>query len=153
MYAVRIRAVGRLALTALAALTLSGCGGGGGGDESSSAGSISVALEQSEGSGETGTATLTPADDKSFFLAIRMDPGSDTSQLAHIHNVTCEGYARLKDFTAQLNSVSYSLNDLKANASRTKVSVPLDSQTTGENSINVHNSGGQVVACGDIPER
>jgi hypothetical protein len=137
----------------VATLALAGCGGDGA-KEGASAGAVNIELEEANGSGETGTATLTPADAKSFFLSLEMEnmPKSSSNQLAHIHNVTCEEYAKL-DFNAQLESVSYGLNDVSLKGSRTKVAVPLESQTTGKNSINVHESTGAVVACGDIPER
>jgi hypothetical protein len=141
----------RLALILLVALVASGCGGGD--DEASADGATTVALEEANDSGEAGTATLTPTDDRSFTVEIRMKPDSDTAQLAHIHDVTCEEYAELTDFNAQLGSVSHSLNNVKNQRSQTEVPFPLERQTTGKNSINVHNSGGAVVACGDIPER
>jgi hypothetical protein len=138
----------------LAAVVLAGCGGDGA-KEGSSDGAITIDLEEVNDSGETGAATLTRADAKSFFVELKMEdmPESDASQPAHIHNVTCDEYAGLKDFTAQLESVSYSLNDVRPAGTRTKVSVPLDSQATGKYSINVHRPTGVAVSCGDIPER
>jgi hypothetical protein len=139
-----------------AALALAGCGGDGA-KEGSSDGAITVELKEVNGSGETGTAELKRADSNSFFVSLKMEnmPESDANQPAHIHNVSCDEYAKLKDFNAQLGTVSYPLEDVLPKGSRTKVSVPLESQATGKTSINVHKPRGDypAVACGDIPER
>jgi hypothetical protein len=73
---------------------------------------------------------------------------------AHIHDVTCADYRALKDFDAQLGTVSVPLADLVDGKSRTSVDKgPLSEYRTAGFSINVHSyeGGFPVVACGDIP--
>jgi hypothetical protein len=115
-----------------------------------------LALKQQNRSGQSGTATLVERADGTFTVKIRMSkpvrfPGA--SQNAHIHNVTCAKYARMKSFNAQLATVVDWLTNLSQGRSTTHVSVPLAKRTTGRFAINVHeqNAPYTVVACGDIP--
>ena len=74
---------------------------------------------------------------------------------AHIHNVTCAQYARMKSFSARYATMTDSLKFLARGHSTTDVPVPLATRTSGGFSINVHAPTGQypVIACGDIPKR
>jgi len=119
--------------------------------------SVEVSLKAENGSGQSGTATLTPSGE-TFEVVLDVDGGVD-GQHAHIHNVTCEKYAKIKGFDAQLATVADELEDLRGGKSTTSVAVleggGLTARTTGEYSINVHkpNHPYPAVACGDIPKR
>jgi hypothetical protein len=115
-----------------------------------------IALRQQNRSGQSGTATLIEQADGTFTAKIRMSkpvrfPGP--RQNAHIHNVTCAKYARMKSFNAQLATVVDWLSNLSRGRSTTHVSVPLAKRTTGRYAINIHeqNPPYTVVACGNIP--
>jgi hypothetical protein len=115
-----------------------------------------IALRQQNRSGQSGTATLIEQADGTFTVKIRMSkpvrfPGP--RQNAHIHNVTCAKYARMKSFNAQLATVVDWLSNLSRGRSTTHVSVPLAKRTTGRYAINIHeqNPPYTVVACGNIP--
>jgi hypothetical protein len=115
-----------------------------------------IALRQQNRSGQSGTATLIERADGTFTVRLRMSkpvrfPGP--RQNAHIHNVTCAKYARMKSFNAQLATVADWLTNLSRGRSTTHVSVPLAKRMTGRFAINVHeqNPPYTVVACGNIP--
>ena len=115
-----------------------------------------IALRQQNRSGQSGTATLIEQADGTFTVKIRMSkpvrlPGP--RQNAHIHNVTCAKYARMKSFNAQLATVVDWLSNLSRGRSTTHVSVALAKRTTGRYAINIHeqNPSYTVVACGNIP--
>lgn len=125
-------------------------------EENAVSASTTIALKQQNRSGQSGTATLIKRADGTFTVKLRMSkparfPGA--SQNAHIHNVTCAKYARMKSFNAQLATVVDWLTNLSRGRSTTHVSVPLAKRTTGRFAINVHeqNAPYTVVACGDIP--
>lgn len=124
-------------------------------DGNETAGKTTIALKQQNRSGQSGTASLIKRKDGTFTVLIRMSrpvrfPGP--SQNAHVHNVTCAKYARMKSFGARLATVTDWLSNLTRGRSTTHVSVPLAKRTTGRFAINVHeqNSPYTVVACGDI---
>lgn len=126
-------------------------------EENAVSASTTIALKQQNRSGQSGTATLIERPDGTFAVKIRMSkpvrfPGA--SQNAHIHNVTCGKYARMKSFNARLATVVDWLTNLARGRSTTHVAVPLAKRTTGRFAINVHeqNSPYTVVACGDIPQ-
>jgi hypothetical protein len=127
-------------------------------DGTEAAAKITIALKQQNRSGQSGTATLIKRKDGTFTVLIRMSrpakfPGP--SQNAHIHNVTCAKYARMKSFNARLATVVDGLPNLRRGRSTAHVSVSLAKRTTGRFAINVHeqNAPYTVVACGDIPRR
>ena len=113
---------------------------------------VAFKLREENGSGISGTARLRGGDDGFTVKLAAKRP--QTSGPAHIHNVTCEEYRALKDFDAQLGTVSMPLADLVDGKSSTPVDkAPLSEYRTGSFSINVHSYDGgfPVVACGDIP--
>jgi hypothetical protein len=113
---------------------------------------VAFKLREENGSGISGTARLNGADDG--FTVVLAAKRPKASGPAHIHNVTCEKYRALKDFDAQLGTVSVPLIDLVEGKSRTSVDkAPLSEYRTAGFSINVHSyeGGFPVVACGDIP--
>jgi hypothetical protein len=139
-----------VALVVLASSTVAAVDGGAAG------GKTTIALKQQNRSGQSGTATLIEHADGTFTVKLRMGkpvrfPGP--SQNAHIHNVTCAKYARMKSFNGRLATVVDGLTNLSRGRSTTHVSVPLAKRTTGRFAINVHeqNAPYTVVACGDIP--
>ena len=116
-----------------------------------------VKLKQENRSGQSGTAVLVSRK-RGFDVVLRVSrpvrfPGN--SQNAHIHDVTCAKYRRIKGFSRQLATVADSLYNLDRGRSTSTVGVPLAKRTTGTFSINVHddNAPYTVVACGDIPKR
>jgi hypothetical protein len=126
------------------------------GDGDAAGAKTTITLREKNRSGQSGTATLIERADGTFTVKIRMSkpvrfPGP--SQNAHIHNVTCAKYARMKSFNAQLATVVDWLRNLSRGRSTTHVSVPLAKRTTGRFAINVHaqNPPYTVVACGNIP--
>jgi hypothetical protein len=150
-----------LSLLAVAAV-LGGCGG----DEESApttapaareAQVVTSRIDEVDGSGISGTATLTPQAGKRFAVAVRLNgTGDGASHPAHIHDVTCDEYAKLTDFDAQLATVKDSLSNVTDGVSQTTVGLTeLSERTTGGYSINVHapESPFPAVACGDIPKR
>jgi hypothetical protein len=113
---------------------------------------VAFKLREENGSGISGTARLRGGDNGFTVMLAAKRPR--TSGPAHIHNVTCEEYRALKDFDAQLGTVSVALADLVDGKSRTPVDKgPMSEYRTGSFSINVHSYDGgfPVVACGDIP--
>ena len=141
-------------LAAAAALLAAAVATGG---EAAAPQSVRIKLNQQNRSGQSGTATLVRRG-STFVVTIKVSPPKKfpgTTQHAHIHNVTCARYRRIKGFDAQLATVVDTLNDLSKNVSRTTVYVPLAKRTTGRYSINVHEQNGPytAVACGDIPRR
>ena len=117
-----------------------------------------IELKEQNASGQTGTATLRRRKGGGFDVAIAMSPPSrfpGESQNAHIHDVTCDEYARMTDFNEQLATVVDGLSSLANGRSSTTVEQPLAKRATGKFSINVHEQEAPytVVGCGDIPKR
>jgi hypothetical protein len=113
---------------------------------------VAFKRREEKGSGISGTARLKGGDDGFTVMLAAKRPR--ISGPAQIHNVTCEEYRALKDFDAQLGTVSVPLADLVDGKSRTPVDKgPMSEYRTGSFSINVHSHEGgfPVVACGDIP--
>ena len=113
---------------------------------------VAFKLREENGSGISGTARLKGGDDGFTVTLAAKRPRA--SGPAHIHDVTCADYRALKDFDAQLGTVSVPLADLVDGKSRTSVDKgPLSEYRTAGFSINVHSyeGGFPVVACGDIP--
>lgn len=142
--------VSAVAVTLLAANSIAAV------DSSDTVAKITIPLKQQNRSGQSGTATLIERTDGTFTVQIRLSrpvkfPG--LSQNAHVHNVTCAKYARMKSFNAQLATVVDGLTTLARGRSTTHVSVPLAKRTTGRFAINVHEQmyPYTVVACGNIP--
>ncbi len=117
---------------------------------------VTIELKEENGSGQTGTATLKPAG-KTFDVELEVTAPKKFKgefQHAHVHDVTCAEYRKLKDFNAQLGTVVNQLSDLSRGKSRSTVSASLADRATGSYSINVHEQDAPytVVACGDIPK-
>jgi hypothetical protein len=121
--------------------------------ESAPKGAITVRLVEENDSGASGAATLTDGGDgASVTLEVR---GGAGRYHAHIHDVSCERYRRMKDFNAQLATVAEGLTDLTGGRSRSDLTEPLSSYTRPGFSINVHEFDAPypVVACGDLSAR
>jgi hypothetical protein len=121
-------------------------------------GAITIALEEENASGQAGTAVLRETKKGKFEVLIKMSPPAKfagEAQNAHIHDVTCAGYARMKSFNDQLGTVVDWLPNLSDGRARGTVDAPLAERTTGTFAINVHeqNDPYTVVACGDIPRQ
>jgi hypothetical protein len=115
---------------------------------------IIVELEEVNASGQSGTATLVPGKVgtiETFDVLLEIEPALDSSQMAHVHRVTCAEYAKVKGIDAQIATVHSPLTDIRDGKSESG-NVP-GSIATGEFSINVHEPGHPfpAVACGDIP--
>jgi hypothetical protein len=109
-------------------------------------------------SGQRGTATLAPREGgDGFTVVLEVTPPkrfAGPTQHAHIHDVTCEEYASISGFDAQLATVEDTLNDLQEGRSETTfLATPLSERTTGAFSINVHEQNHPFVAVagGDNP--
>jgi hypothetical protein len=109
------------------------------------AGTIVIPLQALNGSNQTGSATLTPAGQKTNVVIAINGATPDSVEPAHIHPGTC----------AKLNpKPSYPLNSVTGGSSSTTLNVPLSSLQTGGFAINVHQSMTNIstyVACGNIP--
>jgi hypothetical protein len=121
-------------------------------------GAITIPLEEENASGQAGTAVLRATKKGKFEVLIEMSPPAKfagEAQNAHIHDVTCVGYARMKSFNARLGTVVDWLPNLSDGRARGTVDAPLAERTTGTFAINVHeqNDPYTVVACGDIPRQ
>jgi hypothetical protein len=121
--------------------------------ETGPGGAITVALVEEDDSGASGTATLTGGGGKaSVTIELR---GDDGRYRAHIHDVSCERYRRMNDFSAQLATLTEGLTSTTGGRSESELSEPLSSYTRPGFSINVHEfaSPYPVVACGDLSTR
>jgi hypothetical protein len=120
------------------------------GPETGPGGAITVSLREENNSGASGTATLSGGGG-SASVTIELN-GHDRRYHAHIHDVTCERYRRMNDFSAQLATLTEGLDDVADGSSKSDLSDPLSSYTRADFSINVHNfeSPYPVVACGDL---
>jgi hypothetical protein len=118
--------------------------------ETGPGGAITVSLIEENDSGASGTATLTGGHD-SASVTIELN-GDDGRYQAHVHDVSCERYRRMKDFSAQLATLTEGLSNVVGGSSESELSEPLSSYTRSEFSINVHEfaSPYPVVACGDL---
>jgi hypothetical protein len=121
-------------------------------------GAITIALEEENASGQAGTAVLRETKKGKFEVLIKMSPPAKfagEAQNAHIHDVTCAGYERMKSFAKRLGTVVDWLPNLSDGRARGTVDAPLAERTTGTFAINVHeqNAPYTVVACGDIPRQ
>jgi len=112
---------------------------------------VAVRLKEENGSGNMGRATLRPGSD-GFTVVLRTNPRR-LDYHAHIHDVSCADYRRIKDFDAQLATIAEGLRDPAKGKSATDIAKPLASFRTAGYSINVHDLDPTftVVACGDIP--
>jgi hypothetical protein len=147
-----------IAAALVAALAGAGCGG----DDEQSATTepaadvspITVQIHSENDSGRSGEVRLEPDGDDAMRVVVTMDVGDTKTNPAHIHDVTCDRYRAMDDFSDQLGTVEDTLTTLQAGKSETKVSVPLADRATGTHSINVHEPSAPfpVVACGDIPK-
>jgi hypothetical protein len=162
-----VRAV--LLVCSLLVLTIGGCGGG---DEENgspaeeaptaeheAAAPVEVELNAVNDSGMSGQATLREVEAEdgaipTFEVEISLTPAGDGASLpAHIHNVTCAEYAKIKDPGAQLQTVQAPLSNVDDGSSKSTAAGALADRMTGEYSINVHEAASPfpAVACGDIP--
>jgi hypothetical protein len=109
-----------------------------------------VPLVEENKSGASGTATLTGGGG-SASVTIELN-GDDRRYRAHIHDVTCQRYRRMNDFSAQLATLTEGLSSVTGGRSESDLSEPLSSYTRPGFSINVHEfaSPYPVVACGDL---
>ncbi len=159
-----MRLIARGGATAAALLVLAaGCGGDGDNTadapapQAVAAERVTLPLKEERSSGQSGTATLTPVDENSMSVVIKLTPTKKYSyEPAHIHKGTCAEYRKLKTFDAQLATVVDELQDVTNGRSEsTLYTASLADRTTGRYSINVHVPVGanEVVACGDIPRR
>ncbi len=117
---------------------------------------VTIELKEENASGQTGTATLKPAGER-LDVELEVTPPKKFKgafQHAHVHDVTCAEYRKLKDFNAQLGTVVDGLSDLSRGKSTSTVAASLADRATGSFSINVHEEDTPytVVACGDIPK-
>jgi hypothetical protein len=141
------------------ALAMAGCGGDDEQAAATAAGAdvapITVQLQAENDSGRSGDVRLEPDGDDAMLVVVTISDGPTKTNPAHIHNVTCESYRAMDDFSDQLGTVEDTLKTLRDGASETKVSVPLAERATGGYSINVHEPAEPfpVVACADIPKR
>jgi hypothetical protein len=151
-------------LLAAVLLLLAACGGdaGGGSPKQSSAppaqetgpgGAITVPLVEENNSRASGTATLADGGG-SASVTIELH-GGDGPYHAHVHDVSCQRYRRMNDFSSQLATLTEGLNDVAGGSSESELSDSLSSYTRSEFSINVHKfaSPYPVVACGDLSAR
>jgi hypothetical protein len=116
-------------------------------------GAITVPLREENNSGASGTATLSGGGDSaSVTIELRSDDGR---YHAHVHDVSCQRYRRMNDFSAQLATLTEGLNDVAGGSSESELSDRLSSYTRSKFSINVHKfaSPYPVVACGDLSAR
>jgi hypothetical protein len=118
--------------------------------ETGPGGAITVPLREENNSGASGTATLSGGGD-SASVTIELQAEGGRYQ-AHIHDVSCERYRRMNDFSAQLATLTEGLNNVAGGSSESHLSEPLSRYTRAEFSINVHRFGSPypVVACGDL---
>ena len=116
---------------------------------------ITIQLRAENGSGRSGEARLEPDGDDGTRVVVTIDRGPTKTNMAHIHNVTCDEYRAMDDFSEQLGTVEDTLTSLRDGNSESKVSVPLAERATGGYAINVHEPTEPytVIACGDIPRR
>jgi predicted small lipoprotein YifL len=117
---------------------------------------LEIELSAVNDSGVSGTATLSESEGDGppkFTVELTAEPAGDASRPAHIHNVTCAEYAKIKDYDAQAKTVSDTLSNVDQGKSTSTVPGKLTERTTGEYSINVHASAipFPAIACGDIP--
>jgi hypothetical protein len=126
-----------LALTGAVALTGIGLAQG--------AGPVTVPLTPQNSSGESGTATLTPAGDKTKVEVAISGAPSGVPQPLHVHKGTC----------AQLDpKPAYGLTTMTNGKSVTTIDVPLSTLQSGGFAINGHKSAQDAktyVFCGNIP--
>jgi hypothetical protein len=118
--------------------------------ETGPGGAITVRLVEENDSGASGTATLTRGG-KSASVTIELR-GGDRIYRAHVHDVSCQHYRRMNDFSAQLATLTEGLTIVTDGRSEFDLSEPLSSYTRPGLSINVHEFGSPypVVACGDL---
>jgi hypothetical protein len=115
---------------------------------------ITINLREVNNSGQSGTATLIPGnvgEIETFDVQIEIEPAVPSPQMAHVHRVTCDEYAKVKGISEQIATVRSNLSEVRGGKSESK-NVP-GSIATGEFSINVHEPAHPfpAVACGDIP--
>jgi hypothetical protein len=89
-------------------------------------------------------------------VLVRLSYRKDESNAAHIHDVTCAQYRRMRDFSDQQDTIVDHLSAVQTGSSDTTLSgVSLEKRSNGQYSINVHENTPpyKTVACGDIPRR
>jgi len=118
--------------------------------ETGPGGAVTVPLVEENDSGASGMATLTGGG-KSASVTIELR-GGDRMYRAHVHDVSCQRYRRMNDFSAQLATLTEGLSNVAGGRSESDLSEPLSSYTRPGFSINVHEFGSPypVVACGDL---
>ena len=151
-----MRSVPPIALALALALSLVACGDEAAPDMSAvtvDPSPITVPLTEENGSGRSGEARLEPDGDDAIRVTVSMSAGPTKTNNAHIHDVTCEEYRSMDDFSEQLGTVEDSLRSVRDGKSETIVKTSLADRATGGFSINVHEPAPPyvVVACGDIP--
>jgi hypothetical protein len=74
--------------------------------------------------------------------------------MAHIHNVTCAKYARIRSLNGKSATIADPLTSVSRGRSTSYVYLPLAKRTTGRFAINVHAQDYPytTVACGNIPK-
>jgi hypothetical protein len=115
---------------------------------------ITINLREVNNSGQSGTATLIAGkvgEIETFDVQIEIEPAVASPQMAHVHRVTCNEYAKVKALNEQIATVHSPLADVREGKSESK-NVP-GSIATGDFSINIHEPAHPfpAVACGDIP--
>ena len=148
-------------LVAAVALLVAACGGDGEGNPSARPsggpapktgpdGTLTVPLVEEDDSGASGTAMLADTGGRAT-MTIELR-GDDRLYRAHIHDVSCDRYRRMNDFSAQLATLTEGLTSVARGSSKSELSEPLSSYTRPGFSINVHEfaSPYPVVACGDL---
>ena len=148
-------------LLATLALVLAACGGDEDGDASGRTsahpapktgpdGTTTVSLVEENNSGASGTALLGHSGGRAT-VTIELR-GDDRLYRAHVHDVSCDRYRRMDDFSAQLATLTEGLTSVTRGSSKSELSEPLSSYTRPGFSINVHEfaSPYPVVACGDL---
>jgi len=120
------------------------------GPETGPGGALTVPLVEENDSGASGRAILTSGG-RSASVTIELNR-DDGQYQAHIHDVSCERYRRMNDFSAQLATLTEGLTSVAGGRSESELTEPLSRYTRPGFSINVHEFGSPypVVACGDL---
>jgi hypothetical protein len=120
------------------------------------ASAVTFKLEQEHQSERSGEAAVQARGRRSVRVLVRLSYRKDGSNAAHIHDVTCAQYRRMRDFSDQQDTIVDHLSAVQTGSSDTTLSgVSLEKRSNGQYSINVHENTPpyKTVACGDIPRR